>query len=97
VRTNATITAWERRTGANAHGEPTFTPESGTWRILLEVRARRLKIGERDLVSTCRAYLSRNPGIAAGDRVTLLGSTYTVLAVESTPGATVGHDLLFLG
>jgi hypothetical protein len=98
MRTNATITAWSKRTGNNAYGEPSFTAQTLTRppAVLTEPRLKKVKLGDRELVSTLRAHVPLNPGIAAGDKVTIDSDEYTVAEVLTTTHATLGHDTLLL-
>ena len=96
--TNAAITAWSKRTASNSHGEPVFTTQpGGPWKCLARARQVKLIIGNREIVSTLRVHLDRNPGIAASDRLTVGGAAYTVLLVEQVSHATLGHETLLLG
>lgn len=103
---NTIITLWQRRSGNDGDGQPTYTAgvlPPGGLPCLAEPKTTRLKRSERELVSTMRAsiggamrYLPA-PGIAAGDRVTLNAVSYEVLEVAVATHRTLGHVTLLLG
>lgn len=97
IRPNATVTLWRRRVGADAYGAPQFAAQAGTWRGLVEARSKRLVVGGRELVSTRRLHLAANPGIAAGDELTIGGEALTVLQVDTVEHPTLGHTTILLG
>jgi hypothetical protein len=96
VRTNTTLTSWQKRTGHDAHGEPTFTAQTGTWRVQAEPTRRRLQLEGREVVASLLLRIMPNPGIGVGDRVTILGSAYQVLEVQHVLSEALGHDVLLL-
>ena len=69
----------------------------GPWAVLSEPLRKRVKLGERELISSLRIHLKANPGIAQGDRVTIFGEERQVLAASPTIHRTLGHATLLLG
>lgn len=98
MKRNAAITAWSARTGCDAAGQPTFTAQSGgPWRVLFELKSKRLRVGGRDLVSSARVHIQGDaPAINQGDRVTVAAIVYEVLAADVVPAGTLRHRTLYL-
>jgi hypothetical protein len=98
---NATITAWHKRTGDDDCGEPALALQAGgPWRVAAEEYTRQLKLGRRTVQSSLRVRGRNLPAIAEGDDVEVLlggvSARLTVLTAGQTPGATLGHETLVL-
>ncbi len=99
MMTNATLSAWQKRTANDRYGQPTRTTQDGSWRVLAEPLSKRLKIAGRDVVSSLRVHLqfANLPEIAVGDKVSISSVAYQVLQADTTTHATLGHLTLLLG
>jgi len=96
--TNATLTTWKRATGSDRYGQPTHTPQSGSWRVIAEPSARQLKIDGRDVVAGLKVHFPdpNYPAVSNGDLVTVDGAEYRVLHTATTRHGTLGHLTLWL-
>ena len=104
--TNATITSYRLRTGADTYGQPTFAAAvTGSWLCLSQPKTRRLVIAGREVVSSLALQLRLDragaviPPVRQGDVLTIGGVEHTVLSIEDTPGTpgTLGHATVMLG
>lgn len=100
VRTNATITLWQSKSGNDKFGQPTFTDHALSLPVISEPKTVRLKIGEREVVCSLRVHIPGDPrslpAIKAGDRVTVDGRSCNVMEALTASHPTLGHLTLLL-
>ena len=93
---NQKITNWQKRTGTDRHGQPTRTGQDGWWWCAAEPKTVKLKIGDREVVSTRRAHVRITPGFQVGDTIMLLNRTWEIVEVQPALHGTLGHAMLML-
>jgi len=94
--TNTTITNWLKRTGNDRYGQPTRTAQDGSWRAMATPKTKRLKIGDRSIVSTMQAKVLCDPGLGVADHITLQGSTWEIVQVADLDHHTLDHTTVLL-
>lgn len=92
------LLTWHKRVGSDAEGQPVHETQDGEWDCLAEPCAKRIKVGERSVVSRVRVHIQGAfPPILPGDDASLTGGRYRVLDTEDTNHPTLGHLTLLLG